>query len=159
MGTDVDEELNALVASGAALIVATRSAALDPHVTRACGARVSGKGRVRVLLPRPTSAQTIRNLEDNAQIALCVSSPRDYRTFQLKGRCLGLAPSTPDDLLLSERQLRAFGDGVAQFGHTRAQVRNLWCFDLVAVDVEVTSVYAQTPGPGAGARVKAELGV
>jgi hypothetical protein len=150
----ISKELASYLAGGNSMVVATRSAALEPHATRACGLWVLEQDRVAVLLPRATSAQAIANLEQNGEIAVCVSWPKNFRTFQLKGRCLGVAESSPDDVLRSEQQLQGFGDAVAQFGYRRAQARNLWLFDSWRVEVQVTSVYAQTPGPGAGARME-----
>lgn len=154
VGPVIDDELAAFLAGGNSIVVATRNAALEPHATRACGLRVLGRERIAVLLPRATSAPAIANLKDNGDIAVCVSAPRTFRTFQLKGRHLGVTEGSPEDLLLSERQLREFGDAILQFGMSRAKARNLWLFESWCVDVQVTSVYAQTPGPGAGARME-----
>ena len=154
IGPVIDDELAAFLAGGNSILVATRNAALEPHAMRACGLRVLGRDRIAVLLPRATSAQAILNLQDNGDIAVVVSAPGTNRTFQLKGRRLGVTEGSPEDLLLSERQLREFGDVVLQFGVGRAKARNLWLFESWCVEVHVTSVYAQTPGPGAGARME-----
>jgi hypothetical protein len=52
--------------------------------------------------------------------------------------------------MLSEQQLRGFGDAVAAYGHSRAQARNLWLFECWRVEVRVSAAFIQTPGPGAG---------
>jgi len=151
---DIGQRLASFLERGNSIIVATRNAALVPAVTRATAIRVIAPDRVTVLLPPSTSAQVLANLESNGEIAVCVSWPRDFRTYQLKGRCLSIGPSTPEDLVSSEQQLHGFAGAVAPFGNTRAQVRNLWLFDTVRAEVLVTSLFTQTPGPGAGARVE-----
>jgi hypothetical protein len=151
IGFAISDELAAFLMQGNSIVVATRSAALEPHAVRACGLRVLAKNRIAVLLPRATSSQTLQNLEDNADIAVCACSPVDYRTVQLKGRFLEVGQSSAEDLLLSEQQLRGFGTAAAQFGFSRAQARNLWLFDCWCVELRVTAGYTQTPGRGAGA--------
>jgi hypothetical protein len=151
-GFFIDDELASFLVDGQSMVVATRNAALEPHATRACGLRVLGRDRIAVMLPRATSAQTIANLEQNGEIAVGVGCPWNYRCFQLKGRSVGVTEATAEDVALCEQQMRAFANGVAVFGYTRAQARNLWLFDNWRVEVLVTSVYSQTPGPGAGAR-------
>jgi hypothetical protein len=154
----ISDEMAAFLEQGNSMLVATRNAALEPHATRACGVRVLGADRIAVLLPRATAAQTRANLQENGDVAVCVGSPTDFRTVQLKGRCLGVTDCSPEDLLLSEQQLRGFADAVAPLGVGRAQARNLWLFDCWCIEVHVTSAYTQTPGPGAGARIEVANG-
>jgi hypothetical protein len=152
----IDAELATFLTSGVSVVVATRSAALQPHATRACGIRVAAPDRVSVLLPYASSAQAIANLRDNGEIAVCASSPRDYRTVQLKGRQVEARASTTEDLLISQEQLRAFAAVCAELGISRQKIRNVWLFDSLCVEIQVTSVYRQTPGPGAGAAIERE---
>jgi len=148
--TVLTDEIAAFIAGPQGIMVATRSPSLEPNATRACGLVVAGADRIAVLLPRATAAQSIANLEDNHAIAVVVSSPIDYRTVQLKGRSLGIREASADDLLVGEQLLRDFGAACERFGITRQRVRNLWLFDLWRIEVLVTAVYGQTPGPGAG---------
>jgi hypothetical protein len=148
----IDDELAAfLVRSSNSMIVATRNKALEPHAVRACGIDVLGPTRVTVLVPKATGAPSISDLEHSPDIAIVVCRVTDYRTVQLKGRCVEVADASPDDVARSQEQLRLFADGIKHFGFTRQQARNYWLFDLWRVTVEVTSGYQQTPGPGAGA--------
>jgi hypothetical protein len=149
----LDDELSTFLTQGNSVVVATRNAAFEPYATRASGLRIGAEGRVEVLLPRATSVRTIADLRQNGEMATCVSSPADFRTHQLKGRCLGITESSAEDVLLCEQQMRAFAGTVVRFGYTRAQVRNLWLFDLWRVEMQVLAVFAQTPGPAAGAQM------
>ncbi len=148
-----EDELRALIDLGVSILVATRSAHLEPHATRATGLRLLGGDRIEVLLPRATSSRSIAHLEDNGEIAVLIATPRTFAAMQLKGRATGFTATTPEHLELSEAQLRAFADALAPMGQTRKQARNAWSFDAIVVSVDVTSAFAQTPGPGAGARV------
>lgn len=146
----INDELAAFLVGGHSILVATRDAALAPSATRACGIRVMGSDRCMVLVPRSTSAQVLEDLADNRAIAIAVSSPRDFRTVQLKGRACSIVEASAEDLLASEEQLRLFADKIAQYGHARQKARNLWLFDSLAVTAEITQAFVQTPGPGAG---------
>jgi hypothetical protein len=150
----IDQELASFLTAGNSVVVATRSAALRPHATRACGIRVVGPDRIEVLLPEATSAQALANLRDNGEIAVCVSSPRDYHTVQLKGRQLGARHCTEQDVLMSQQQLVAFAAACAELGVARQTIRNVWLFESWCVEIQVTSVFRQTPGPGAGTEIE-----
>jgi hypothetical protein len=150
----IDGRLAEQLARPNSVVVATRGARLEPHATRACGLHVVGRDRLCVLLPRATSAQVLDDLRDNGDIAVCASSPVDYTTVQLKGRSVAIADASAEDLLRSERQMRDLAAAAAHFGLTLHQVRNLWLFECWRVEVQVTSVYTQTPGPGAGEPLK-----
>lgn len=153
-GFRFDGELTSFVLGPQSVLVATRSAALLPHATRACGVRVEAPDRLDLLLPRATSAQALANLRDNREIAVCVGSPTTYRTVQLKGRFLDVHDASEEDRILAEGQLRAFADQCAPQGIPRERIRNAWLFDTWRVEVRVVSAYVQTPGPGAGERME-----
>jgi hypothetical protein len=148
------DEVAVFLESGNSIVVATRNARLEPHATRACAIRVMAPDRVALLLPHATSGRALENLEDNGEIAICISAPGSFRTVQLKGRFDGACGATDEDQSAAEEQLRRFGEAVLPFGQSRRQVRNLWLFDGWRVMVEITSAFTQTPGPGAGARME-----
>lgn len=146
----IDDVLKAFLANGNSMIVATRNSTLEPHATRAAGLRVLGKQRIVVFLPKATSAQHVADLEANGQIAVAVGNPGTFKTVQLKGRSVRMSDASADDISVCEQQQQKFAQLVAVFGFSRAQARNLWLFDCWCVEVEVTSAYEQTPGPGTG---------
>ena len=74
------------------------------------------------------------------------------------GGLFGAADANAEDLETSEGHLRVFADAVVRFGVTRKQIRNLWLFDNWRVTVAITAAFAQTPGPGAGARMEKQRG-
>ncbi len=150
-GVFIDAELASFLEVGNSVLVATRNSSLIPCSARGVGVRVLAPDRIAVFLPKATSAGLFANIEENRILAVCVCSPKNFRTVQLKGRVAATTDCTPDDLDLCEQQMRGFGDAVLQYGNTRKQVRNLWRFDAVRVEVQLTAAYLQTPGPGAGA--------
>jgi hypothetical protein len=150
----IDDQIAAFINEGVSMVVATRDAERVPFATRACGVHVLGGDRLAVLLPHATSARAIANVKDNGEISLCVSSPVDFRTYQLKGRFVSVAEGTRDDVLMAEQQLRVFAGNISRFGNTYAQARALWLFDSWRVEMQVSTAFLQTPGPGAGARLE-----
>jgi hypothetical protein len=149
-GFRIDDTLAAFLELGNSVVVATRNKALDPHAVRACGVEVLGPTRVAVLVPTATGARVRADLEETGDIAIAICSPRDYRTVQLKGRCVAVTGAGPADIARSEDQLRGFAEAILPFGHTRQLARNAWLFDVWRVEVQVTAGYDQTPGLGAG---------
>jgi hypothetical protein len=147
---DLTGEIGDFLRQGNSLAVATRDAALAPNITRACGLHVAARERVVVQLPKSTSAQAMANLAENGTVAIAVSSLRNFRTLQLKGRSVGVTEMSPSDLEVCEAQLRDVAAAALPNGFSRQQVRNLWQFDNWCVEVMVSAVFHQTPGPGAG---------
>ncbi len=151
----IDDKLASFLEVGNSIVVATRNKSLDPDAVRACGIEVLGPTSIAVLVPKATGAQARSNLEETGDVAIAVCSPVDYRTVQLKGRCVAITDPAAEDVALSQDQLRGFADAIQIYGWTRQKARNLWLFELWRVEVQVTSGYHQTPGPGAGAPLRA----
>ncbi len=153
-GFAIGETMATFLTSGNSIVVATRDAALRPHAVRACGIEVIAPDRIAVFVPKATGAVSVANLRAVGDVAVCVCAASDFRAVQLKGRHVRTVEAGAEDILASEQQLVAFSEAVARFGHTRAQVRNLWSFDTWRVEIQVTSGFGQTPGPGAGDRME-----
>ena len=148
------DEVLELLSSGVDVIVATRDANLDPECAFGMGLRVSRDRRtVTVFVAKVLAGPTLRNLEGNGQIAVTFSRPSDHHSVQLKGRCLGVRDSVPADREVQEMYRGAFAEQLALFGVPRATTRRFAWWPSVAIDIDVREAFAQTPGPGAGARM------
>jgi hypothetical protein len=147
----ISDDLLELFASGVDLYVATRSRDLVPESMLGMGVRVHpDRQRVTVYLPTVAAAATLANLEDNGQIAATLCHPPDHRTIQLKGRCTGVRASAATDREHQEVFRSAMVEALACVGVPRALIRGLPWWPSTAVEFEVESIYAQTPGPDAG---------
>lgn len=147
----LSEELVEFVASGVDVYVATRDAALEPESMLAMGARIHDDGRsLTVYLPEALSRPTLVNLDDNGQIAITITRPRDHRSVQIKGRMARVRASTSADRELQAVYRAALVEGFAAVGIPRSATRRLVWWPSVAVEVQVSDVFMQTPGPGAG---------
>jgi hypothetical protein len=151
----IDEDQRALIESGAAVSVGTRSSDLTPNALQAWGPRVSSDRRsIELFVDRPNSQRCVENLQDNGRIAMCFVNIHTFRALQLKGRCVEIGDPGPDDWAWIERHRDAFTDATAMIGFPREVVRNMWSTQVVRLRFVVEEFYDQTPGPNAGREIK-----
>ncbi|MNL03018.1 hypothetical protein D3C87_1235430 [compost metagenome] len=98
------------------------------------------------------------DLRVGAQVAVTFSRPADYRTFQIKGVVTALTPPGPSDIAVATRYIQAVTGSLLDLGVLQTQV-NHWLSsdDLITLRLRPGAVFAQTPGPGAGAQLSAAL--
>jgi predicted pyridoxine 5'-phosphate oxidase superfamily flavin-nucleotide-binding protein len=143
-----------LLQTGVSVVVGTRDAALMPECTRAWGIQV-GKDRasVTIFLTEAISQQTLRNLKDNGRIAVSCTRPTDHVACQVKGTVRKIRPATKREAEQSRAWHREFTGELVAIG-VPAALCEAWITEpTLAVEIDVTEVYHQTPGPGTGERV------
>jgi hypothetical protein len=143
-----------LLETGVSVVVGTRDAALTPECTRAWGIRV-GKDRasVTIFLTEAVSRKTLQNLKENEQVAISCTRPTDHMACQLKGRLRAIRPAAPRDREHKQHWHREFTAELVAIG-VPAELCEAWITEpALAVDVDVTDVFQQTPGPGAGEKI------
>jgi hypothetical protein len=149
----VPTELAEFVHGGVAAIAATRDEAMRPSIVRAWGPEVDGETVTLCLAAAPDSLAAA-NLRANGAIAVTFSLPTTYRGVQMKGGVVGEVGEPSEAQLERVRaHAEAFAEQTVQVGLTREQGRRFSRGPLVSVTFEVTELYDQTPGPGAGARL------
>jgi Pyridoxamine 5'-phosphate oxidase len=147
----IPAELVELVASGVDVYVATRDAELEPESMMAMGVRVHRElGTITVYLPTALADETLRNLEDNGQIAVTMIRPSDFKAVQLKGVCRSVRPSTETDREFQSIFRAALVGQLEIVGVPRCISRRFLWWPSVAVELTVQEAYGQTPGPAAG---------
>ncbi len=145
------EGLTTFLTGGVALVVATRSSALVPELSRAWGTEVAPDGASLTLcVGAPTGSTTRANLHLGSPIAATFSSPSTYRTVQIKGDIQAVRKPTPEQVLRVNTHVAAFCIEVAPFGVPPANVRRWVDLDLLAVTFVAREVFDQTPGQHAG---------
>ena len=143
-----------LLQTGVSVNVGTRDADLMPECTRGWGIWVEKDGTaVTLLLTESASAQTLLNLRANGLIAITCSRPTDHVTCQLKGTVTRIRPAAPQDYEQQRQWRRAFLGELIAVGVPIEQAEAIIIHPAVAVEMQVTYVFAQTPGPGAGEKV------
>jgi hypothetical protein len=143
-----------LLETGVSVMVGTRDDSLMPECTRAWGIRVSAKrDTVTIFLSQAIAGQTFDNLRGNGQIAVTCTRPTDHVTCQLKGRVKSMKPVTSIDRELSHRWHREFTAELKAIG-VPSSLSEAWIAEpTVAVEIAVSDVFDQTPGPGAGGKI------
>jgi hypothetical protein len=144
----------AFAESGLSLLVGTCGVDLAPDCVRAAGVRIWPDAcRLTVLVPHATSATSIANLRANPRLALTGSQIPSHTTIQIKGKVLAVrdGDAADHDLALRYRvTLAAAFAGIGQLPRNGLRF-NVW--PAWAVDLEIETVFEQTPGPKAGARM------
>ena len=154
------DEMQDMASGGVVIAVGTRDSALVPAFARGWGLRFLANSREASLcVVASTAAETLANIADNQQIAVTFSKPTTYRTFQLKGRVLAVAPPSKEEIANVLRHRATFLDEVSAVGlprelATRVISRELERSSVLkAIRVHVDAVFDQTPGPSAGGRL------
>ena len=143
-----------LLQTGVSVVVGTRDATLMPECTRAWGIRI-GKDRrtVTIFLTETISQKTLKNLRENGQVAISCTRPTDHVACQLKGRLRTVRPANQRDRAHSQQWHREFVQELVAIG-VPASVAEAWITGpALAVDIDVTDVFHQTPGPGTWEKV------
>jgi hypothetical protein len=135
------------------LVIATQDGSLIPQATRGLTVRCLGPDRVVAWLPASLAGPAVANLAREPRIALGVSRPSSHQTFQLKGRAVKVGPAAPEAEATVDRAFEAFVQEATAVGMPLRLLQPIVRWPAVEIVVEVTEIYDQTPGPGAGERV------
>jgi len=143
-----------LLGTGVSVMVGTRDPSLMPECTRAWGIQVGpDRGTVTIFLSEKFAGRTIDNLRENGMIAVTCTRPTDHITCQLKGRLRKIKPVTRAERNLSRKWHGEFMAELRAVG-VPPNLSEAWIIEpTLAVEVVVTDVFDQTPGPGAGKKV------
>lgn len=149
-GRTIPESLVAYLESGVSVMVGTRNRELRPTAMRAAGARVHADGRtLDVYLPLVTADRAIADVRESGRAAISFSRPIDHLSVQLKGRARVREGGEPDRAAVSA-YLSAFAEQLELVGLPRVLVERLTIWPAAVLEVEVESLFTQTPGPTAG---------
>ncbi len=150
----MNEDIIAFIEGGVAIVIASRSATLEPSLARASGCRVDSAGhRLRVFCSQRASARLIEDVRAGAPIAATFSRPSTHRSLQLKAASARLARLEPQDWPALERECEAFAQDVSAHGHSPEFVKtvlSLAADDAVAIEFWPDEAFEQTPGRNAG---------
>ena len=110
------------------------------------------------MVARSCAQELLEDVEHSGRIAVVFSQPSTNRTIQIKGD--RAHPGAPDALLLDAVRIHsdAFVNEVVPLGFAAPVVRSLLDFpddDIVSIAFTPTAAYDQSPGPRAGAPLKA----
>lgn len=151
-------ELEAFCQSGLSVIVAAGGPGLSPVGCLGCGCRILPDGRMRLLLPWSGNEELAAVAQRGGRIAATFSQPVTHRSIQVKGSRAAVATPTDEDRQAAVGQREGLRVQLIEVGYPQAFAA-AYCrvdpADVVAIDLTLDAAFVQTPGPGAGAELKA----
>lgn len=151
----VPDELAQFLASGLSIVIGTRDRDLEPAGAVAWAAVVGrDRSRLTVYLHPDAGRDLLRNLETCPEIALDLDLPTSHRACQVKGRYLSSRRARAAERPEVERQLEAFAADLERLGIPRAMSNGWQTWPCTAIEIAVTHLFEQTPGPGTGEPIK-----
>lgn len=135
----------------AMILLGTRSQDIYPEVGRAVGVRVvPGNQMIDLVVSRWQWPATVANIISTGELAVTVSRPTDYETYQIKGKA-SLRDMASDDAVFVEGFRHRMSDCLAGLGITKAMGLTWFCQrDAVVVQLQIDAIFVQTPGARAG---------
>lgn len=153
MQTDprISGELARFLESGLAIVIATRDDELQADGAVAWAARVhDDPARLTVFLYEQAAREMLKNLKSHPEIAIDFDRPSTHRACQVKGLYLSSRRARAAERALVERQVDGFAAELETIGIPRAMTAGWKTWPCLALDLRVTHLFEQTPGPGTG---------
>lgn len=153
MGASViDPRLQAFLANPVMVVLAAADETGRAALARGMGARVqAGEAAVEVFVSRAQWGGVVRALQSGARVAVTLSRPETYETYQIKGAVTACRSPDDDGLAFAAAYCERISAHLLSLGPLQ---RHIACWitteDLVGVHVRVEQLFNQTPGPGAG---------
>jgi len=148
------EVLDLVQSTDVAMHLAACDARLCPHLTRGLGARCSSDGlTLTAWMAASRGASLLRDIASSGRVALVVSHMETFQTVQLKGTDAAVIAIDEAGLAAVAAYRDGFIRKATSLGYYAPMVRKLVESeppDLVGVRFTPSSVFIQTPGPGAG---------
>jgi len=151
----LSDELAAFLASGLSITLGVRDGDLAPDGAPAFAALAhADREHVTVFLPVDAARGALAKLRAHPEVAMLFDLPTEHRVRQLKGRYLRSRRARAAERAEIERQVDGFRSDLEAIGIPRALSGGWKLWPCTAIEVQVTEVYEQTPGPGAGERLE-----
>ena len=151
----IDPDMAAFLQEGLPTHIGTRNADLEPSGARVTAVKVDADGEhVTVYLPVVAAPPLLDDLRANGQVAVVAARPADERSCQVKGTFVeSWTPSAEEEAFAAQQYARAL-QAVEVVGIPRSGSESWRMSPCVAVRFRANALFTQTPGPGAGARLR-----
>lgn len=149
---DFASPLLSLVDKGVGLLLGTVDEQNVPRGTRAWGVRVVGERTIRATFSADDD-MIVANAS-NGWVAITGADVRELRSAQLKGRALRVVEPDDDDLDVAAAHTELFLHAIHETDlHGLELLQRFLPVRMLSVDIEVSDMFDQTPGPSAGAHL------
>jgi hypothetical protein len=147
----ISDDIAGFLESGLSINVGTCDDDLQPDGAVAWAARVhDDRAHLTLFMHKEAAQAMLRNLTVHPEIAIAFDCPPTHRACQVKGRFVSTRAGKPAERTEVERQVDHFGADLEAIGIPRAMVAGWKVWPCVALEVRVTELFEQTPGPGTG---------
>lgn len=148
-------ELQDFLQMGLGMVLGTRDCNLRPEICTAMGVHLYDSPRqMTIYVQQSRSRQTLKNLQDNGRVALSLSCPSTCQAAQIKGRMIEIRPMTSADQEKATSSTNAYRKQIRLIGVKVEVAEALQFKPDIAIEVEIESVFIQTPGSKAGQAVE-----
>lgn len=155
IGSDVAAFVNRPVM----IILATCDTAGRAMIARGSGALFNARtGSIDVLLNQAQWPNVSENARKDRPIAVTCVRPADYLAYQIKGWIQEVVPASEEEQRRARAYVRRMLDLMAGLGVSELQLsQTLTDRNLIRIRFRPTDLFVQTPGPGAGARLRRNM--
>jgi hypothetical protein len=150
---NITEEINT---PGQAVSFGSTNSKKMPRIGRAFAVKAEGgNGIVSFMVPKQIFEPHVANLNESKHISLNVTYPPTHKSYQFKGECLNWKAAGQEELSTSEKNLEAFYQILIQWygPDAAAHIMKYKTADVVHVQMKVSEIFDQTPGPEAGKKI------
>jgi hypothetical protein len=148
----ISDELRQFLEGPNSIVVGTQDGRLIPEAARALVLRCGADGdSVTLWLPVSEASRTVTNVAIDQRIAVAVELPALHKTRQLKGVVTKVGNASVKRRAMLDAAFEAFTEQCLAIGLPRRLLDRVVRWPATEVAMRVTSVFDQTPGPGAGA--------
>lgn len=151
----IDAELARFLEDGVGIHLGTRDERLQPLGARAAAVKVDDDGsHFVVFIAETAAARLLPHLRANGRAAVVFGRPTDERACQVKGTFESLRPASPDERTFVAAQFEGYRTKLEAIGIPRALSAAWLTWPAVAIRLEATAVFEQTPGGTAGTQLR-----
>lgn len=153
-----DDEMSAFFRSGISVTIASRDPAFTPSIARAQGCRLvrGTPARIRIFISVAHAGSCLDDVRTSGMVSAALSRPNTHRSVQFKGTDARIEPMSADDRAAMAEAGSNFALTIDPLGFSTAFTTAFLASpgDEVAIEFTPTDAFQQTPGPGAGDRLK-----
>jgi hypothetical protein len=151
----IDDRLVAFINEPVMIMLAAADALAQPVVARGVGALYDPQEGLGVMVSRRQYPDFADALAPGGRVAATFCRPTDYTTFQVKGEIHRVAAATPAEAERAGRYVDAVYAALGALGVGQPLI-DQWVFpgDIVSFRFTPSALFAQTPGPNAGAPLR-----
>ncbi len=138
-------------------ILAVRDDRFRAAIARAIGVNLdAGTGRLDAFVASALWVDFTRAVKPGAIVAVTATHPGTYVSYQVKGPVEAIDRADDCDVARARLSIDRMLGVLNSLGSTRQQLSHMYTVEgLLRLRMRITEVFAQTPGPDAGARIGA----